>query len=96
MPNQVIRLQRCGRNQLMRQFRASFNARTALIVALFASTPVLAAPPPISVPISSEQSINGQPNNLAGFLANLKRSNFMLGDLFGLRSWLSQIGRAHV
>jgi porin len=61
----------------------------------FALAPVsfaVAAPPPISVPISSEQGADGQSTDLAGFLANLKRSNFLLGDLFGLRSELSKYG----
>lgn len=64
----------------------------AFLLTLLAFCPALAAPPPMSVPISSEQSANGQPIDLAGFLSNLKRSNFLLGDMFGLRTFLSQYG----
>jgi porin len=66
--------------------------RAAFVLTLLASYPALAAPPPISVPVSSEQSANGQPINLASFLSNLKRSNYLLGDMFGLRTFLSQYG----
>jgi porin len=92
MPNPSIRPQQHGTSSPKRQFQASFGAGTLFITALLASASAFAAPPPISVPISSESSANGQPNNLAGFLENLKRSNYMLGDMFGLRSWLSKYG----
>jgi len=50
-----------------------------------------AAPPPTSVPISSSQTGDntGQGSN---FLENLTRTNFLLGDLFGLRTELSTLG----
>jgi porin len=57
-----------------------------------AATPAWPAPPPISTPISGDQSGNGQPMDLDAFLSNLKRSNFLLGDLFGLRTLLSKYG----
>jgi len=51
-----------------------------------------AAPPPIAASGSAEPSGNGQPNDLDSFLSKLKRSNFLLGDLFGLRTFLSRYG----
>lgn len=71
---------------------AAVSAGAAFVVALMVSSPLLAAPPPLSVPISSEQGANGQTTNLASFLSNLKRSNYMLGDMFGLRTFLSKYG----
>jgi porin len=50
----------------------------------------LAGPPPMSVPVSSEQG--AQASDPFAFLGNLNRSNYFLGDLFGLRPWLSRYG----
>jgi porin len=63
----------------------------ATVLMLFGGI-ALGAPPPLSVPVSSEQAVNGQPADLFAFLSNLKRSNFLLGDLFGVRPWLSKFG----
>jgi porin len=92
MPNRSFRPQGrvkspAGRHNAVRQ-----SAKIALVAALLTSTSVFAAPPPISVPISSEEGANGQPENFASFLENLKRTNFMLGDMFGLRTALSKYG----
>jgi porin len=64
----------------------------AYVFSLISGSSALAAPPPISVPISSEQTENGQSTDLASFLSQLKRSNFLLGDMFGLRTNLSRYG----
>ena len=64
----------------------------ASAAAMLLSAPLYAAPPPLSVPISSEQSPHGQASDTASFLSNLKRSNYMLGDMFGLRTFLSKYG----
>jgi porin len=64
----------------------------AVTITLLASASALAGPPPISAPISATQGADGQPADFASFLENLKRSNFMLGDMFGLRTWLSKYG----
>jgi porin len=92
MPKRLIRPQLRGTLSQRRQFCESFGVKTAFVATLLANTAAFAAPPPISVPISSESSASGQTTNLAGFLENLKRSNYMLGDMFGLRSWLSRYG----
>ena len=51
-----------------------------------------ASPPAMSVPVSSEQTAGGPPQGFGGFLSGLKRSNYLLGDLFGLRTELSKYG----
>jgi porin len=50
-----------------------------------------AAPPPLSMPASTQAGPGGT-GGYTGFLGDLDRSNFLLGDLFGVRSWLSQFG----
>jgi porin len=66
--------------------------RPAALLGLLMAARVWAAPPPISVPISSQQGENGQVTDLSAFLSDLKRSDFLLGDMFGLRTFLSQYG----
>ena len=64
----------------------------ALMLLLMVASPAFAGVPPLSVPISSEQATSGQPATFSGFLGSLKRSNYMLGDMFGLRNTLSKYG----
>jgi porin len=52
----------------------------------------VAAPPPLAMPASSNPDNPGADGGYSGFLSSLQRSNYMLGDLFGLRTWLSQYG----
>jgi porin len=54
--------------------------------------PSLAAPPPLSVPITSEDTNPDGTRVSTTFLSDLQRSDFLLGDLFGLRSSLSPYG----
>ena len=54
--------------------------------------PVLAAPPPLAVPASTSDASTGGPGGFSGFLGSLQRSNFLLGDMFGLRTALSRYG----
>jgi porin len=67
--------------------------RTSTAAALLAAaaSPALAAPPPLSVPISGTLNPDGT-QGFSGFLGNLQRSNYLLGDLFGLRTTLSKYG----
>ena len=66
--------------------------RAAVAAALLGGAgTAVAGPPPLSVPITSLQGA-GQPQDPFGFLGNLERSNFLLGDLFGARPWLSRRG----
>ena len=72
-----------------KQRGARLAALAGLVGGLLAG-PALASPPPLSVPASTEE--NGEPGTSSGLLGNLERSNFLLGDLFGLRSKLSPYG----
>ncbi len=53
--------------------------------------PAIGAPPPLSVPVSGEQNPDGT-QGFTGILGNLERTNYLFGDLFGLRSELSKFG----
>lgn len=70
--------------------------RTGLMAAALggiATDPTAAAPPPISIPqgpddFSADQSQAG----LFGFLNGIKRSSYLLGDMWGVRTFLSRYG----
>ena len=51
-----------------------------------------ASPPALSVPVSATDSGTGAPAGFDGFLSSLKKSSFLLGDLFGVRTELSKYG----
>ncbi len=75
---------------------AVYPALSALIAAVLLNGPIssvaAAAPPPLSTPISAQnQGPEGQ-RGFSGFLSDLNRSDFLLGDLFGLRTKLSKYG----
>jgi porin len=62
-------------------------------MALAAAVPqALAAPPPLSVPTSGGQTNPDGTPAYSGLLGDLDRSNFLLGNMFGLRSTLSRYG----
>jgi porin len=67
-------------------------AGAAIVLGLLSAGEGRAAPPPLSVPASSDQSQTGEPGGFLGFLGSLKRSNYLLGDMFGLRTELSKYG----
>jgi porin len=46
----------------------------------------------LSVPVSAEQAGEGGQGGFSGYLSSLQRSNYLLGDLFGIRTALSKIG----
>jgi len=71
--------------------RAHWIAAPALAWLLAGAGQGIAAPPPLSVPISTIPGEEGQPG-YTGFLSTLQRSNYFLGDLFGLRTELSKYG----
>ena len=53
----------------------------------------LAAPPPISVPVEPESfTPTGPATGPFAFLTGLSRSNYLLGDMWGLRTLLSRYG----
>ena len=74
----------------MRRHRGT--SAIAGFAALCGAGAAVAAPPPISFPGGSNVNADGAPVENAGFLSNLKRSNFLLGDLFGVRTELSKYG----
>jgi porin len=61
-------------------------------LAVLAGRPVAAAPPPLSVPISGDQAGLDGGQGFSGFLGGLQKSNFLLGDLFGVRTALARYG----
>ena len=70
----------------------SASARTWLVVCLWAGQ-AFAAPPPVTVPVDPA-SFEASPGATGpfGFLDGISRSGFMLGDMWGLRTYLSQYG----
>jgi len=66
-------------------------AATSVLLWL-AAGPALASPPPLSVPVTAED-VNADGTRVStGLLEGLERSNFVLGDMFGLRTVLSRYG----
>ncbi len=70
--------------------RAKLSA--ACLALTFAAKAALAAPPPVSVPIGPDDFETSQGSGAFGFLNNLQRSNYLLGDMWGLRTKLSEYG----
>ena len=62
------------------------------LAALAVTTTTEAAPPPLSAPSSSDSSATAGSGGFSGFLGSLQRTNFLLGDMFGLRTALSRYG----
>ena len=63
--------------------------KTILLCALCAASIAHAAPPPMMAPASNGQSSN---EGLFDFLDGINRSSSLLGNMWGLRSWLSRYG----
>ena len=77
----------------MRTVAASRIARNWLIAILplvTVSGQAFASPPPLSVPVSGDQT--GDTTGSSNILGSLEKSNYLLGDMFGLRSKLSPYG----
>jgi porin len=63
------------------------------LAASLSTAPAVAAPPSVSVPTAPESFETGVPaTGPFGFLSNISRTNYLLGDMWGLRPWLSQYG----
>jgi porin len=78
-------------------FRSTLRPRRAALAALIATAVyptggTLAAPPPVSIPVDPDSFQGPVSSGPFGFLNNLTRSNYLLGDMWGLRSWLSGYG----
>ena len=80
----------------MRGFFGKVGRASGIAVLAFsfaASTPsAIAAPPPIAVPISQQEQAGAPETEMSALLSHLNRSNYLFGDLFGLRSLLSRYG----
>ncbi len=63
-----------------------------LVFSAAAAVPAFAAPPPLSVPVTADQNNTDTAGGYSVFLGNLQRSNYLLGDLFGLRAALAKVG----
>jgi porin len=65
----------------------------ALSVALTFGRAAIAAPPPVSIPVDPDSYQTGGANGGPfAFLDSWQRTNYLLGDMWGLRSWMSQYG----
>ena len=73
------------------KLRLARHSAAALATLAALASPALASPPPLSVPVSQENGENGLQGS-SSLLGSLQRTNFLLGDLFGLRSALSPYG----
>ena len=72
----------------MRRIRTAIWAGACLYAA-----PAAAAPPSVSLPSAPESFETGlSSEGPFGFLANISRTNYLLGDMWGLRPLLSQYG----
>ena len=67
-------------------------AAALVLASLISVVPAAAAPPPLSVPVSGDQEGPESSERSGGFLGNLQKSNFLLGNLFGLRNALARYG----
>ncbi len=70
---------------------ANFGVGLALMTCLVAGE-ALAAPPPISIPVSADDTGTPTAEGPFDFLKNWKRNQGLLGDMWGLRRDLSQLG----
>ncbi len=88
----------------MRVRKAKFSRRTPGGVAALRLTVIAAlatvgisggakaSPPALSVPVTSEETSGAGPQGFTGYLSSLKKSSYLLGDLFGVRTALSRYG----
>jgi porin len=65
---------------------------TTLAMAASLPSGLRAAPPPLSVPVSGDQNGTDASQGSGSFLSGLQKSNYLLGDLFGLRTYLAKYG----
>ena len=76
-------------------WRRGRGRRIAVVAAAFGVLgigPVLAAPPVVNVPTDETLQAGTAGNGPFGFLNGITRSDYMLGDMWGLRTALSKLG----
>jgi porin len=67
-------------------------ALTAAALSLMAGDAARAAPPPISIPVSTDETGPATPEGPFDFLSQWRRNAGLLGDMWGLRTALSRYG----
>jgi porin len=72
--------------------RRTFSVAAAGMTVALGSGIAAAAPPPVTIPVDPDSFQAGEGAGPFGFMNNLTRSNFLLGDMWGLRTFLSQYG----
>jgi porin len=78
---------------MAKQLRAFTKYGVACVSMALLARSAMAAPPPVSVPVDPDSYAAGQTNGGPfAFLNTLDRSNYLLGDMWGLRTFLSHSG----
>ena len=82
------------RLSLVGRLRAWASAVAGCGLALLFACAASATPPPVPAFEEAQpgQATNNAGTSLSGLVARLRRSNYLLGDMWGLRRWLSKYG----
>jgi porin len=98
-PNRNITAGNAGQYLLVRavgSLRTGFGLFLACAAGCLWADAAVAAPPPVSIPTEPESFQPNEPGTFTsapfGFLSGISRSNYLLGDMWGLRTLLSQYG----
>ncbi|MGH7037884.1 MAG: hypothetical protein ACREE1_07090, partial [Stellaceae bacterium] len=74
-----------------RLLRAGLGGVFGCVLSTAGTLPATAAPPAVPLPTAPESFATGLPaTGPFGFLSNLSRTNYLLGDMWGLRTLLSR------
>jgi porin len=76
--------------RLCRRVSVFISLLAGLVFTVLSVSPALATPPSFTVP-AEDSTTNGTITPL-GFLTGISRSSYLLGDMWGLRPWLSRYG----
>ena len=75
------------------QRRRRTSAFILLLTGILAAAASQAAPPPVSIPVDPDSFKAGPiSDDPLAFLDSWRRNNYLLGDLWGMRTWLSRYG----
>jgi len=77
--------------ELFPHFRGPMPKLFGLVLGLMAGS-ALAAPPPLQAPSEEDLQTAQGSTGLLGFVGNLERSSYLLGDIWGLRTRLARAG----
>ena len=73
-----------------RRFR--YFRTTAFCLAFLIGEAAVAAPPPVSIPVDPDSFQGSAAEGAFDFLDNWRRDSYFLGDMWGLRTWMSRGG----